>query len=115
MAIGTAPEFPSRRKRRSARASGSPTGRPFHLYSPRSVCVPSAGQGAVDSALAVVGILAGGTGYSRIRPGPYRMMGGAVPGATHAADEMAGHLGHRQPLRKVETAGVDIEASRRPA
>jgi hypothetical protein len=29
MDVGTAPEIPSRRKRESARAFGSPTGRPF--------------------------------------------------------------------------------------
>jgi hypothetical protein len=42
------------------------------------------------------------------------MIGAAVLGATNAADEMVGYLGHRQPLWQVETAGVDIEMTRRP-
>jgi hypothetical protein len=33
-AVGTAPDFPSRRKRKCASAPGSPTGRPFHLRPP---------------------------------------------------------------------------------
>jgi hypothetical protein len=43
------------------------------------------------------------------------MIGVAVLGATDAADEVVGHLRHRQPLRQVETAGIDVEMTPRPA
>src|SRR5262245_37926989 len=70
---------------------------------------------AVNSALAVVGILASRTGHSRIGPCRDRVIGVAVLGATDATDKMAGNLRHRQSLRQVETAGVDVEMPRRPA
>src|SRR5262245_33128414 len=41
------------------------------------------------------------------------MMGLTVPGATDAADEVTGPLRYRQPLRKGETAGIDVEMARR--
>jgi hypothetical protein len=43
------------------------------------------------------------------------MIGVAVLGATDAADEMIGNLRYWQPLRQVETAGVNVEMTRRPA
>ena len=43
------------------------------------------------------------------------MKGVAVLGATDAADEMIGNLRCWQPLRQVETAGVNVEMTRRPA
>jgi hypothetical protein len=43
------------------------------------------------------------------------MIGVAVLGATDAADEMIGNLRYWQPLRQVETAGGDVEMTRRPA
>jgi len=62
-----------------------------------------------------VRISAGHTWHSGVRPGPDRMIGVAVLGATDATDEMIGNLRHWQPLRQVETAGVDVEMPRRSA
>jgi hypothetical protein len=39
------------------------------------------------------------------------MIGVAVLGATDAADEMVGHLGHRHTLREAKAVGIDIEVA----
>jgi hypothetical protein len=68
-----------------------------------------------QSALVEIRIVAGHPWHSGIGPGPDRMIGVAVLSATDATDEMIGNLRHWQPLRQVETAGVDVEMPRRPA
>ena len=52
-----------------------------------------------QSALIEIRIVAGHPWHSGIGPGPDRMMGIAISGATDAADEMIGHLRHRLPCR----------------
>ena len=47
--------------------------------------------------------------HAGIGPGPDRVIGVAVPGATDAADEMVRHIRHRQPLRQSERQWLDIE------
>src|SRR4030095_14297007 len=54
-------------------------------------------------------IFAGHPWHSRIWPRVYRPCDVVIPGATDAADEMVGHLRHRQPLRQSKRHGLDIE------
>src|SRR5262245_47563611 len=66
------------------------------------------------SAVAVIRIMSN-SADPRIRPGPDRVIGLAVPGAALRADQMVRHLRHRHSLRQVETASLDIEMALRPA
>ena len=104
MAVGTAPDFPSRRERKMRKGAWFPGRAPFSLQSHPQ-----------DLALVEVRISAGHPWHSGVRSGPDRMIGVAVLGATDAADEMIGNLRNGQPLRQVETAGVNVEMTRRPA
>jgi hypothetical protein len=60
-------------------------------------------------------IFAGHPWHSRIRPRVYRPFEFVIPGTTDAADEMVGHLRHRQPLRQPERQWLDIEVTGWPA
>jgi hypothetical protein len=45
----------------------------------------------------------------------YRPFEFVIPGTTDAADEMVGHIWHRQPLRQSERQWLDIEVTGWPA
>jgi hypothetical protein len=52
---------------------------------------------------------------SRIRPCPYRPLEFVIPGTTDAADEMARHIRHRQPLRQSERLWLNVDVTGWPA